>query len=69
MPDGDSFAGGTYPCPNEIEEKHIKAHIVMEFDIEFDVSINWDKDRIVEDIKENLKDYDKCNEEIIDIEV
>ena len=67
--DTEEYYGGTYPSPNEIEEKEIKAHIVMEFDLKFSVPITWDKDKIIDDIKENLKYYDKYNEEIVDMEV
>lgn len=69
MPDGDSFAGGTYPTPPEIEEKTIKAKIYLSFEIEEEVPKNWTREDIICDIKENLDDFTWYNEEIEDIEV
>lgn len=69
MQDNDSFAGGTYPTPPEIEEKTIKAHICLSFDIEEEFPKDWDDDRIIEYIEENLNILDWQNQEIEDIEV
>ena len=69
MPDGDSFGGGSYPEPFEFDYKHVKAHVCISFDLEFDVERDWDEEKIIEDIKENLNDFTWYNEEIEDIEV
>lgn len=69
MPDGDSFAGGTYPCPPEPKVKHIKARIFISFDIEDDFPINWEDDEIKDYICKNIDDYDWDDKEIDDVEV
>ena len=63
------LGAGSYPEPPEIKDKHIKAHICTSFDLEYDVPEDWTKERIIEDIKENLDDFTWYNEEIEDIEV
>lgn len=56
MPDGDSFAGGTYPCPTEDDtNKEIIIHLTVATNDDFDK--NWDYDKIKEYVKENYKDY------------
>ena len=67
MPDGDSFAGGTYPCPPEDDtNKEIIIHLTVATNDDFPK--NWDNDKIREYVKENLRDYiydgDKDIEEI-----
>lgn len=69
MIDTREAGAGSYPTPPEIEEKTIKAHICLSFDIEENVPEEWDTDRIIEDIKENLNDFTWYDEEIEDIEV
>lgn len=69
MPDGDSFAGGTYPTPPEIEERHIIARVFISFDIEDDFPITWDIDDIKDYICKNIDDYDWFDKEIDDVEV
>lgn len=56
MPDGDSFAGGTYPCPPEDDtNKEIIIHLTIATNDNFDKK--WDYDKIKEYVKENYKDY------------
>ncbi len=69
MPDGDSFAGGTYPEPPEIEEKTIKAKIYVSFEIEIEVPKNWNREQILEEIKENYNNCDRIDETIDDIDL
>ena len=46
------LGAGSYPEPKEEKEKHIQAHIVISFDLEYNIPENWDKETIVEYIKE-----------------
>ena len=56
MPDGDSFAGGTYPYPPENDiNKEIIIHLTVATNDNF--SKNWDYYKIKEYVKENYKDY------------
>lgn len=61
------YYGGTYPEPFDFDYKHIKAHVCLSFDLEFDTERSWDEERIIEDIKENLNDFTWYNEEIEDV--
>lgn len=67
--DTEEYYGGTYPEPPEIEEKTIKPHINISFDLEYDVPKDWTREQIIEDIKENLDDFTWYNEKIEEIEV
>ena len=69
MQDGDSFAGGTYPEPPEIEEQHVKSRVTISFTIEYDCPKKWDREDIIQDIKDNLDDFTWFDEKIEDIDV
>lgn len=69
MPDGDSFAGGTYPSPPEIEEKHIKVKVYISQEAEYDIPNKWNIDDIKQDIEDNINYINWENLEIEEIEV
>lgn len=58
-----------YPSPPEIEKKTIRPHILISFDLEYDVPKSWTKEKIIDDIKENLDDFTWYNERIEDIDL
>ena len=64
----DSFAGGTYPIPDEPKVKTIKGTIVVEYEFEMEVPEDWDKEQIESDICQYLDEY-KQNEKIIEIDI
>ena len=63
------LGAGSYPEPKEEKMKEIEAKIVVSYTIQYDVPEKWDKDQIVEDIKENLYCLEKYDEEIEKIEI
>ena len=69
MQDGDSFAGGTYPTPPEIEEQHVKAKVTISFTIEYDCPKKWNREDIIQDINNNLDDFTWRDEKIEDIDI
>ena len=60
---------GSNPEPKEEKEKHIQAHIVISFDLEYDIPENWDKETIIQYIKENLNDFVWYDEKIEEVEI
>ena len=56
-----------YPTPPN-NSKTIKGRIELTYSFEVEVPDNWDRDRIEEDIRENLNDYLKKLEEIDEID-
>ena len=60
MPDGDSFAGGTYPSPPDPEEtgKEIKARVTISFDIDEWFPKDWDIDEIKSYIENHYHEFD-----------
>lgn len=53
----DTLGAGSYPGPTEEEEQLITGKVIITFDINASVPATWDRDRIEEDIKENLDEY------------
>lgn len=51
------LGAGSYPEPIEVETKTIPATIRVEYKIDTVVSEDWDKDRLREDINDNLSEY------------
>ena len=70
MPDGDSFAGGTYPCPPDPEEtgQEIQARVTISFDIDEWFPKNWNMDEIKEYIINNYQDF-KCENFDYEVEI
>ena len=64
----DALGAGSYPSPVEEEEQLITGKVIITFDINASVPAGWDRDRIEEDIKDNLSDYISINE-FDDIEI
>jgi hypothetical protein len=62
------LGAGSYPEPPETKEKHIKANVTISFVLEYDVPEDWDRDLIVQDIKENLNDFEWYDETIEEVE-
>lgn len=58
---------GSYPTPPN-NSKTIKGRIELTYSFEVEVPDNWDRDRIEEDIRENLNDYLEKLEEIDEID-
>ena len=63
------YYGGTYPEPFDFDYKHIKAHVCISFDLEFDIERTLDRQKIIDHIKENLDDFTWYNQEIQDVEI
>lgn len=53
----DTLGAGSYPSPVEEEEQVISGTVIITFNIDASVPACWDRDRIEEDIKENLEEY------------
>lgn len=65
------LGAGSYPEPLDEETKYIngKIHIYYEFK-EIEVPDKWDKEKILEDIRENISYYiENSNEEIEEVEI
>jgi hypothetical protein len=58
-----------YPEPIEKKMKTVHAKVYMTFNLEFEVPEDWEDEDIANDIKENINDFDWCNQEIEDIEL
>lgn len=58
-----------YPEPIEKKMKTVNAKVYMTFNLEFEVPEDWEDEDIANDIKENINDFDWCNQEIEDIEL
>ena len=54
---GDTLGAGSYPEPDVEREKSITGTIVLTYDLDCEVPASWDRDEIIEDIKEHLDDY------------
>lgn len=66
----DALGAGSYPSPIEEEEQLVAGEITVTYKIYDYVPKNWDKDRIEEDIKENLDEYVDIREfEDIEIDI
>ena len=63
------LGAGSYPEPKEIKDKNITAKVLLTFDLHYSIPENWDAERIFEDIKENLNDFEWYDVEIQEIEV
>ena len=63
----EEYYGGTYPEPFEFDYKHIKAHVCISFDLEFDIEKALNRDEIIEYIEENINDFTWYNQEIQDL--
>lgn len=64
------LGAGSYPEPPEEETKYINGiiHISYKFK-EIEVPDKWDKEKILEDIRENISYYiENSNEEIEEVE-
>lgn len=61
------YYGGTYPEPFDFDYKHVKANVYISFDLDFDIEREWDKERIIDYIKENLDDFTWYDEEIHEV--
>lgn len=53
-----------YPEPPEVKEKNINGKVILTFGIDADVPEDWNYEKIIEDIKQNLSDYIDDYEEI-----
>lgn len=56
-------------APDPDEDKKVKVEVVTKFNITIDVPRKFDRDMVEEFVKEYLNDYDREDEEIIEIEV
>ena len=63
------LGAGSYPEPPATKDKHIQAHVIISFDLEYDIPENWDKETIIQDIKENLNDFEWYDETIEEVEI
>lgn len=64
------LGAGSYPEPPEEHVTNHKIEINLSFDFDSDFPENWDKERILEDVKSNLGEYISLREfEDIDIYV
>ncbi len=63
------LGAGSYPEPKETKDKHIQAHIIISFDLEYDIPESWNNEAIIQDIKENLNDFEWYDEKIESIEI
>lgn len=55
--DSDTLGAGSYPTPYEEKEQNVSGTVIITFNIDASVPANWDDERIIEDIKENLEEY------------
>lgn len=53
----DTLGAGSYSSPTEEEEQLITGRVIITFNIDASVPADWNRDRIEEDIKENLDEY------------
>jgi phosphoribosylformylglycinamidine (FGAM) synthase PurS component len=51
------LGAGSYPEPPEEKTKTIEVTINIEYKTEVEIPEKWDRERIYEDIKENISDY------------
>lgn len=51
------LGAGSYPEPLEEKTKTIEVTINVEYKAEVEIPEKWGRDRIYEDIKENINDY------------
>lgn len=59
-----------YPTLPEEKEKSIGGKIILTFDIDAEVPESWNREDIIDNIKENLSDYiDLHDYEEIDIDI
>lgn len=66
----DALGAGSYPSPVEEEEQVISGEITLTYRIDASVLKSWDRDRIEDDIKENLDEYIDIREfEDIEIDI
>lgn len=70
MWDGNTVeaGGGSYPSPSEYAEKTINGTVVLTYNLNADVPINWNDEDIIDNIKNNIEDYIDIND-YLDIEV
>lgn len=66
----DALGAGSYPSPIEDEEQVISGEVTLTYRIDASVPKSWDRDRIEDDIKENLGEYIDIREfEDIEIDI
>ena len=53
----DALGAGSYPSPVEEEEQAISGEITLTYKIFGYVPKKWDRDRVEDDIRENLSEY------------
>lgn len=53
----DALGAGSYPSPIEEEEQLVTGEVTITYKIYDYVPKNWDRNRIEEEIKENLNEY------------
>ena len=53
----DALGAGSYPSPVEEEEQVISGEITLTYKIFGYVPKKWDRDRVEDDIRENLSEY------------
>lgn len=59
-----------YPETNYNNERTIKAKIFVSYDLDVDVPVDWDEDKIADYIRENFNDFTNlCDENIDDVEI
>ena len=51
------LGAGSYPEPPEEKTKTIEVTINVEYKVEVEIPEKWGRERIYEDIKENISDY------------
>ncbi len=69
MPDGDSFAGGTYPCPPEEKLKRVKGYAVVTYEFDDEFPITYSDEEIYDYIENNINDYKETYVSIEDITI
>ena len=65
------LGAGSYPTPPEEETECVSGKIYISYEFkEIEVPEAWDRERILEDIKENISYYiENSNEEIEEVDI
>ena len=58
-----------YPSPPEEKTKTIKGKVYLEYKFEMEVPSNWEDIDIIQDIHENISEYQQDLVEITDIDI
>jgi hypothetical protein len=63
------LGAGSYPEPPEQKEKDVNAKVYLTLELNYSVPENWNREEIIEDIKENLNNFDWYDQEIEEVEI